>query len=174
MNEKKDVVKASAEKKNKKPNIFKKIAKFFRECKNGVEGTAQVSLSEGIFKKRVRLMRKFQEAAFADELFQVWRKELAEDCQQKVAALNPELFAVQLVEKIKVGKRLLKPCRPGNVTGHYHRVVFFDHRVPIFLDFRHIVAPAVAKDVHRFVHRQIGGQMQIGKHENCHFFTSKK
>ena len=79
---------------------------FFRQLKNELEGTAQVSLSESIFARRVRLMGKFQDAAFADDLFTAWRKELVDDSQQKIAALNAELFTVQLVlkhvEKFKV------------------------------------------------------------------------
>ena len=48
MNEKKDVVKASAEKKNKKPNIFKKIAKFFRECKSEMKKVTWLSGKETV------------------------------------------------------------------------------------------------------------------------------
>jgi len=70
---------------------------FFRQLKNRLEGKAQVSLSENVFIRRVRLMSRFQDAAFADDIFTAWRKELAEDCRQKVSALNPELFTVQLV-----------------------------------------------------------------------------
>ena len=44
-------------------------------------------------------MAKFQDSAFADEKFQLWRKELLDDCQQHVAALNTELFTVQLALK---------------------------------------------------------------------------
>lgn len=78
---------------------------FFRQSKKDLECTAQASLSENIFRKRVRLMAKFQDSAFGDESFQLWRKELLDDCQQHVAALNTELFTVQLalqhVEKFK-------------------------------------------------------------------------
>lgn len=81
---------------------------FFRQLKNELEGTAQVSLSESIFARRVRLMGRFQDAAFADDLFTAWRKELVDDSQQKIAALNAELFTVQLVlkhvEKFKVAE----------------------------------------------------------------------
>ena len=48
MNEKKDAVKASAEKKNKKPNIFKKIAKFFRECKSEMKKVTWLSGKETV------------------------------------------------------------------------------------------------------------------------------
>ena len=72
---------------------------FFRQYQNELGGSAQISLSENIFRKRVRLMSKFQNAAFADEIFQKWRTELADDCRQKIAALNTALFTVQLVLK---------------------------------------------------------------------------
>ena len=53
-------------------------------------------------------MAKFQDSAFGDESFQLWRKELLDDCQQHVAALNTELFTVQLtlkhVEKFKTSE----------------------------------------------------------------------
>lgn len=81
---------------------------FFRQSKKDLECTAQASLSENIFRKRVRLMAKFQDSAFGDESFQLWRKELLDDCQQHVAALNTELFTVQLalkhVEKFKTSE----------------------------------------------------------------------
>ena len=81
---------------------------FFRQSKKDLECTAQASLSENIFRKRVRLMAKFQGSAFGDESFQLWRKELLDDCQQHVAALNTELFTVQLalkhVEKFKTSE----------------------------------------------------------------------
>ena len=53
-------------------------------------------------------MGRFQDAAFADDLFTAWRKELVDDSQQKIAALNAELFTVHLVlkhvEKFKVAE----------------------------------------------------------------------
>lgn len=48
MNEKKDVVKASPEKKNKKPGMFKKIAKFFRECKSEMKKVTWLSAKETV------------------------------------------------------------------------------------------------------------------------------
>ena len=33
-------------------------------------------------------MGRFQDAAFADDLFTAWRKELVDDSQQKIAALK--------------------------------------------------------------------------------------
>ena len=50
LNEKKDAVKASPEKaekkKNKKPNIFKRMAKFFRECKSEMKKVTWLSGKE--------------------------------------------------------------------------------------------------------------------------------
>ena len=81
---------------------------FFRQSKKDLECTAQASLSENIFRKRVRLMAKFQDSAFGDESFRLWRKKLLDDCQQHVAALNTELFTAQLalkhVEKFKTSE----------------------------------------------------------------------
>ena len=38
----------------------------------------------------------------------------------------------------------------------------------IFSYLLHIILPTVAKDLHRLVFRQVGGEMKIRKHENCH------
>ena len=50
LNEKKDTVKVSPEKiekkKNKKPGLFKRIAKFFRECKSEMKKVTWLSRKE--------------------------------------------------------------------------------------------------------------------------------
>lgn len=93
---------------------------FFRQSKKDLECTAQASLSENIFRKRVRLMAKFQDSAFGDESFRLWRKKLLDDCQQHVAALNTELFTAQLalkhVEKFKTSEAF-SPLRGGSAQS---------------------------------------------------------
>ena len=72
---------------------------FFRQVQNEVTGSLQTSLSEKIFIKRVLLLTAFQESSKSDELHQIWRRELAQECQQQVARLNTALFSVHLVLK---------------------------------------------------------------------------
>lgn len=69
---------------------------YFRQHKEGYETRETKTLSEIIFGKQVRLMMALQESAFADGDYQVWRKELAENCHGQVANLKRELIAVKM------------------------------------------------------------------------------
>lgn len=69
---------------------------YFRQHKEGYETRETKTLSENIFGKQVRLMMALQESTFADEDYQVWRKELAETCHGQVANLKRELIAVKM------------------------------------------------------------------------------
>lgn len=81
---------------------------FFRQNPQGIEAADTESMTEAIFRKRVRLMAHLQDAAFAGDAYQNWRKELAESAVSQVQALNPELTAVRLqlehVEKFRQPK----------------------------------------------------------------------
>lgn len=69
---------------------------FFRQNPQGIEAREGESVTEGIFRKRVRLIYHLQDAAFAGEAYQVWRNELVETVAGQIQALNPELVAVRL------------------------------------------------------------------------------
>lgn len=69
---------------------------YFRQHKEGYETRETKTLSENIFGKQVRLMMALQESTFADGNYQVWRKELAENCHGQVANLKRELIAVKM------------------------------------------------------------------------------
>ena len=69
---------------------------YFRQHKEGYETRETKTLSENIFGKQVRLMMALQESTFADGDYQVWRKELAENCHGQVANLKRELIAVKM------------------------------------------------------------------------------
>ncbi len=69
---------------------------FFRQNPQGIEAREGESVTEGIFRKRVRLIYHLQDAAFAGEAYQAWRNELVETVVGQIQALNPELVAVRL------------------------------------------------------------------------------
>ena len=78
---------------------------FFREHKEGLQGNETLSISEGIFAKRVRLIHHMQHSIFIDDPYQVIRTELIETVLQQIKALNTELISVkmqlQYIEKYK-------------------------------------------------------------------------
>jgi type I restriction enzyme R subunit len=80
---------------------------FFREHKEGLQGSETQSLTEAIFAKRVRLIHHLQEAAFIEEPYQLIRAGLIETVLQQINALNTELVSVkmqlQYIEKYKHG-----------------------------------------------------------------------
>ena len=69
---------------------------YFRQKPNGFEGSDTKSLSENIFGKKIRLAVAMQESAFAGDSYQDWRKQLVEECNEQVRALNTELVSVKL------------------------------------------------------------------------------
>ncbi|HBV98634.1 MAG: DEAD/DEAH box helicase [Peptococcaceae bacterium BICA1-7] len=78
---------------------------FFRQNKEGLQGSETLSLSEAIFAKRVRLIHHLQHSAFIDEPYQKIRSGLIETVVQQINALNTDLVSVKLqlqyVEKYK-------------------------------------------------------------------------
>ncbi len=69
---------------------------YFRQKPNGYAGTDTKTLTENIFGKKVRLAVNLQDAVFADEKYQEWRKEIVDSCHEQVAELSNELVEVRL------------------------------------------------------------------------------
>lgn len=78
---------------------------FFRQNPQGIEAGEAESVTEAIFRKRIRLIGHLQQTAFAAEEYQKWRREISEGVADQIRVLNPELVAVKLqlqhVEKFK-------------------------------------------------------------------------
>ncbi|MFI3242268.1 MAG: DEAD/DEAH box helicase family protein [Alphaproteobacteria bacterium] len=72
---------------------------FFRTHKDGLEGAEAKSLFESIFAKRVHLIKTFQDATFAEDKYQDWRKELISTVVEQINVLNTELVAVRAQRK---------------------------------------------------------------------------
>lgn len=60
---------------------------FFRENKDGFDGDLVKSLSESIYEKQVRIIYNLQDAAFAEQKYQDFRKDLVAICQNRVEVL---------------------------------------------------------------------------------------
>lgn len=73
---------------------------FFRVNPRGIQGNDNLSLTESIFCKRIRLIFHLQNAQFMDEPYQVFRNELIDAVRQQITALNPELTAVKLRREV--------------------------------------------------------------------------
>lgn len=78
---------------------------YFREHKEGYESRDTKTLSENIFAKQIRLAGLLQDAAYAEETYQAWRKELVNGCHKQIESLKTDLISVKLrlryVEKYK-------------------------------------------------------------------------
>jgi type I restriction enzyme R subunit len=69
---------------------------FFRQNKEGLQGSEAVSLSEAIFTKRIRLIQHLQHANYADEPHQALREGLVATLVGQIRQLNPELISVKM------------------------------------------------------------------------------
>lgn len=67
---------------------------FFRTHQDGIEGGGTLSNAESVFGRRVRLTYHFQDVAFNDEAYQVWRKELISTVVSQIGSLNTERVSV--------------------------------------------------------------------------------
>lgn len=67
---------------------------FFRTHQDGIEGGETLSNVESVFGRRVRLIWHFQDVAFNDETYQVWRKELISTVVSQIGGLNTERVSV--------------------------------------------------------------------------------
>lgn len=67
---------------------------FFRTHQDGIEGGETLSNVESVFGRRVRLIWHFQDVAFNDEAYQVWRKELISTVVSQIGGLNTERVSV--------------------------------------------------------------------------------
>lgn len=82
---------------------------FFRTHQDGIEGGETLSNAESVFGRRVRLIWHFQDVAFDNEAYQMWRKELVETVVAQIGGLNTERVSVhasrQFVDAYKVAER---------------------------------------------------------------------
>ena len=82
---------------------------FFKTHQNGIEGGETLSNAESVFGRRVRLIRHFQDVAFNDEGYQLWRKELVNTVASQTGGLNTERAGVhacrQYVDAYKSAER---------------------------------------------------------------------
>lgn len=69
---------------------------FFRTNVNGIEGSAQMSLTESIFRKQIALIEALQAPAFAEQKYQDLRQSMVEFCNEQINQLNMENSRVRL------------------------------------------------------------------------------
>jgi type I restriction enzyme, R subunit len=72
---------------------------YFRENKNGIEASVNISTQAGIFAKRIKLIFHLQDAAFMDEEYQNLRQALVDEVCQQIARLAPDRIDVRLKRK---------------------------------------------------------------------------
>ena len=75
---------------------------FFRENPKGVEAKYVPGISESLFTKRVQISKCLQHAAYVDEVYQTWRRELVSTYYAQITelkALMKERFDIQLERK---------------------------------------------------------------------------
>lgn len=105
---------------------------FFRQNPQGIDGTDAESLTEGIFRKKVRLMALLQQSAFHADPYQNWRRDLVSETLWQIQALNTELTAVKLqrahVEKYKKEQAFafLSDGDKHNLNEHLAPLVFME------------------------------------------------
>src|SRR6185503_12292063 len=78
---------------------------FFKQAAKGVEGSAQVTLTEKIFRARVGLLEGFRQVGTAHESIRELDVELSETLRQQIEAMNVNNFLVrphrEVVEKFR-------------------------------------------------------------------------
>lgn len=72
---------------------------FFREEKNGIEGSSGKSLSERIFSHKCSVIKLLQDSAWADQKFIDYREQLVKEVLEQTNSLNTKLTPVHLVLK---------------------------------------------------------------------------
>lgn len=72
---------------------------YFREQKNGIEGSAAKSVSEKIFAHKCSVIKLLQDVAWADQKFVDYREQLVEEVFAQIISLKMELTSVRLVKK---------------------------------------------------------------------------
>lgn len=87
---------------------------FFRQKREGFESQETMALAEAIFIRRARLVKRFQDSAFAEEPYPAWRSTLVDILCKQVQQLNMELVSVRLhrrhVEKFSDKAAYLSLC----------------------------------------------------------------
>jgi type I restriction enzyme R subunit len=105
---------------------------FFREHKEGLQGSETQSLTEAIFAKRVRLIHHLQQSAFIDEPYQVLRTGMIETVLGQINALNTDLISVKMqlqhIEKYKSKEAFvcLSDMDKHNLITHLAPLVYMD------------------------------------------------
>lgn len=69
---------------------------FFRQHKEGIEGSDSKSVTELIFSKRVRIIHLLQQSTYSDDAYQQFRKHLVDETVTCIRALNTELVSVRM------------------------------------------------------------------------------
>lgn len=72
---------------------------YFRENKNGIEASANVSTLANIFGKRIRLIFQMQDVAFASDDYQELRKSLINEVSEQISMLSLDRIDVKLKRK---------------------------------------------------------------------------
>lgn len=72
---------------------------YFRENKNGIEASENISTVSSIFSKRIKLIFHMQDAAFADEEYQVFRNALIDEVYDQIARLTLDRIDVKMKRK---------------------------------------------------------------------------
>lgn len=105
---------------------------FFREHKEGLQGSETQSLSEAIFAKRVRLIHHLQHSTFVDDPYQAIRTGLIETVLHQINALNTDLISVkmqlQYIEKYKSADAFvsLSDSDKHNLVAFLAPIVYMD------------------------------------------------
>lgn len=103
---------------------------FFREQKNGIEGSSAKALSERIFAHKCKVIKHLQDSAWADQKFLDYRDQLVSEVHAQVSALNTKLTPVHLVLKhvLKFQNEKSFECLTDedvmNLTKHIAPLVF--------------------------------------------------
>lgn len=107
---------------------------FFRENKEGFEGSETKALSELIFSKRISLIYSLQDSAFNGDEYQNLRKELVDFVMKQILVLNTELISVKLqlkyIEKYKSADAFtyLSELDKHDLITYIAPIVFMDDR----------------------------------------------
>jgi type I restriction enzyme, R subunit len=72
---------------------------FFREKKNGIEASANISTQASIFAKRIRLIFHMQDVNFVDEEYQVLRNSMVNEVHRQIIGLSLDRIDVKLKRK---------------------------------------------------------------------------
>ncbi|MGF7060029.1 DEAD/DEAH box helicase family protein [Brassicibacter mesophilus] len=78
---------------------YLKNFEYFREKKNGIEGSSNISTHASIFTKKIKLIFHMQDAAFINEEYQDFRNKLVDDVSEQISRLTTDRIDVQMKRK---------------------------------------------------------------------------